>query len=402
MRKTRHQLLLSYIVAFIIPSLFSAIHAQEPYFIKKAPAKGEGIYAFLRRYKLDDNACNLDKFLALNNVDKNATLHYDKEYTLPIYIYNYDGKSIRSSVNNYDYNLALKIQKYNEDILTHKLRQSDYKTSKLLWVKYGDLFCNDNISGVDEIIPPDKSKTIKKEPLFGSDYQNVEIMDDLLKNRVFYLISGHGGPDPGAKYSDKNHTLCEDEYAYDVILRLAKNLMEHNATVYIMIKDKNDGIRDDKFLACDKDELSYFNKELPVKQYDRLEQRTDEVNLLYKKHKKNGAKSQLAIEIHVDSRSYEKKLDVFFYHYLSSQSGKKVALSIHNTFAEKYRTVQSGRGYKGTVTSRDLFVLKNYIPTTVFIELANIKNVNDQQRLVIADNRQALANWIYIGIKKAY
>jgi N-acetylmuramoyl-L-alanine amidase len=379
-----------------------SLEAQTPYFIKKTPARGEGIYAFLRRYKLDDNACNLVKFLSLNSIDKNASLHYDKEYLLPIYIYDYDSKSIRSTIHNYDYNLALKIKKYNEDIFAGNLRQSNYESSKILWVPYSDLYCNDNISGVDEINISDKTKPIRTEPLFGDTYENVEVIDDLLKDRIFYLVSGHGGPDPGSQYSDKSRTLCEDEYSYDVILRLAKNLMEHNGTVYIMVKDKNDGIRDDKYLACDKDEVSYQNKELPVNQTDRLEQRTDEINELYRKHKKNGVKSQLAIEIHVDSRSYEKRQDVFFYHFVTSQSGKKTALSIHKTFTDKYRKVQSNRGYVGTVTSRDLFVLKNYIPTTVFIELANIKNINDQQRLIIADNRQALANWIYIGIKNSY
>lgn len=376
--------------------------SQNPYFLKRSPEKGDGIYAFLRRYRLDDNACNLEKFLELNGLTNKSSLQYDKEYSLPIFIYDYDGKSIRSTINNYDYELALKIQTYNEEILSDKLRQSDYKSSKILWVPYGDLNCNDNISGVDEIFLTEQPKTIVSEPLFGNTYKDVEVVDDLMKGRIFYLVPGHGGPDPGARYVGKNHTLCEDEYAYDVILRLARNLMEHNATVYIMIKDKNDGIRDGKFLICDKDERSYLNKELPVNQTERLKQRADELNDLYRKHKKEGVKSQLAIEIHVDSRSYEKKLDVFFYHYLSSQSGKKVANSIHKTFTEKYRKVQSGRGYKGTVTSRDLYVLKNYIPTTVFIELANIRNVNDQQRIIIADNRQALANWIYIGIKNSY
>jgi N-acetylmuramoyl-L-alanine amidase len=376
--------------------------AQNPYFIKKTPAKGEGIYAFLKRYKLNDNACNLKNFLALNELDKNASLNYEKEYFLPIYIYDYDGKSIRSTIKKSDYDLALKIQKYNNDILADNLRSSDYETSKILWVTYGDLYCSDHISGVEEITLSDKDKEIIKEALFGIEFQNVEVLDDLLKDRVFYLISGHGGPDPGARYIGKNHTLCEDEYAYDVILRLARKLMEHHATVYIIIKDKNDGIRNDAYLLCDNDELSYFSKEIPLGQNARLEQRVKDVNELYKKHKKEKVLSQLAVEIHVDSRSYEKRQDVFFYHYLNSISGKKAAQSIHKTFSEKYRKVQSGRGYHGTVTSRDLYVLKHYIPTTVFIELANIRNINDQQRLIIADNRQALANWIYLGIKNSY
>ena len=38
---------------------------------------------------------------------------------------------------------------------------------------------------------------------------------------------------------------AEDEYAYDITLRLAKELLAHGAEVYIIIQDENDGIRDD-------------------------------------------------------------------------------------------------------------------------------------------------------------
>ena len=42
--------------------------------------------------------------------------------------------------------------------------------------------------------------------------------------------------------------------------------------------------------------------------------------------------------------------------------------------------------------------IKNTLPPIVYIELGNIKNYRDQLRFVISDNRQALANWIELGI----
>ena len=375
--------------------------SQNPYFLAKKPKKSEGIYAFLRRYKLDNNSCNLKKFLALNNLTKESQLHIDKEYKLPILIYDYNGKSIRTTINNNNYQLALKIKAYNELLLKEKLRLTHYTKSKKLWVRYGDLNCDEVFAPIEEDDVVSTNVASTTIPIFGKTYQNVKIKDKLLKDRVFYIVSGHGGPDPGARFVGK-HTLCEDEYAYDVCLRLAKNLIEHSATVHVIIRDPNDGIRDTKYLSCDKDERDINGKSLPLKQIKRLKQRCDDVNTLYKNYKKRKVKSQLVIAIHVDARNHKKIQDVFFYHYAGSKSGKKAAKSIQKVFEQKYKQVQKGREYHGTVTARDLYVLRKTYPTSVYIELGNIKNSFNQKRLIIADNRQALANWIYLGLKNSY
>jgi len=390
------------IISLIIALSFGSAFSQKPYFIEKSPKKGEGIYAFLRRYNLDDNSCHLTKFLKLNNITKSSQLHFDKKYKLPILIYQYNGKSIRTTIGNNDYQLALRIQKYNNFLLKNNLRKTEYTKSKILWVRYGDLNCPDNIAPLEDEEKATSNLGSKTEPLFGKIYEKVTIKDKSLKNRVFYIVSGHGGPDPGARYVGKNHTLCEDEYAYDVCLRLAKNLMERSATVYIIIQDPNDGIRDEKYFTCDKDEKSINKKALPLKQVQRLKQRTDDVNKLYKKNKAKGVKSQMLVAIHVDARSTGKRQDVFFYHYGNSRSGRKAALSVQKVFENKYRQVQKGREYHGTVTARDLYVLKNTLPPAIYIELGNIKNTFNQKRLIISNNRQALANWIYLGLKKLY
>ncbi len=373
------------------------VFSQNPYFLSRKPLTGDGIYSFLRRFKLDDNSCHLNKFLELNGIDKNEQLHLDKEYQLPILIYQYNGKSIRTSIGIDDYNLAVNIKNYNDFLYKNKVRTSEYTDSKLLWVKYGDLNCPDNIEMLEEESTQKHSKEYKTEKLFGKNYEKVELIDKELENRIFYIVSGHGGPDPGARYVGKKYTLCEDEYAYDVCLRLAKNLIEHGATVYIIIQDPNDGIRDENYFTCDKDEKSINNKSLPVKQLDRLKQRVDDINELYKKNSVNSSvKSQTVIVIHVDARNYDKRQDVFYYYY--SLSGKKIAQSIQDVFEKKYRQIQHGREYMGTVSKRDLYVIKNTLPTAIYIELGNIQNTFNQKRLILFNNRQALANWIYLGL----
>ena len=68
--------------------------------------------------------------------------------------------------------------------------------------------------------------------------------------------------------------LCEDEYAYDVTLRLARNLLSHGAKVYVIVRDENDGIRDQEYLGYDKDEVVWFKQKIPINQVRRLKQRT--------------------------------------------------------------------------------------------------------------------------------
>ncbi len=239
------------------------------------------------------------------------------------------------------------------------------------------------------------SAQIKHFDMFGQKYADVEIKTDELKGAVYYLIAGHGGPDPGAVGKYAGHQVCEDEYAYDVTLRMARNLIEKGATVYMITLDKNDGIRDESFLRADKDEVCYPNQTIPLNQVKRLHQRVDATNKLYKQ---NRNAFQRVIIIHVDSRSKGENIDIFFYHDIQSTTGKKAATTLQRTFHNKYNLHQPGRGYQGTVSSRNLYVLKNTYPAGVYIELANINHDRDIKRLIIADNRQAVANWLTEGL----
>ncbi len=236
------------------------------------------------------------------------------------------------------------------------------------------------------------SKTYK---IFGSKYQQVTIKSNLLKGATYYLKSGHGGPDPGATSRYQNHLLCEDEYAYDVVLRLGRNLIELGATVHFIIIDPNDGIRDQEFLAPDKDEVCYPNLTIPLNQVQRLKQRTDAINKLYNQ---NRGGFHRMISVHVDARSKGQNIDVFFYHDERSKTGAKAATILKNTFEAKYRQHQPNRGYRGTVSDRNLYVVRNSIPVSVYIELGNIHHSRDQQRIISPANRQALANWLTDGL----
>ena len=246
------------------------------------------------------------------------------------------------------------------------------------------------------VAPPEKlAGNTMRFDIFGKKYAEVEIKSDQLKGAVYYLMAGHGGPDPGAIGKYNNKMLCEDEYAYDVTLRLARNLIQNGATVYMITRDPDDGIRDESYLKADKDELCYYDDKIPLNQIKRLRQRTNAVNKLYKSNK---GKFQRMVAIHVDSRSRGENIDVFFYHDKRSKTGYAAATTLKNTFKMKYQQHQPGRGYHGTVSNRNLYVVRNTYPVAVYIELGNINHRRDQQRFILTNNRQAVANWLTDGL----
>lgn len=298
------------------------------------PRNGEGIQSFLKRHKLTSEE-DYEKFLELNSgkFGKGNSLLKGVSYKLPVS----SSSSSSSSANQ----------------------------------NFGAKFNN---------------------KLFGKNYSEYTIKSNKLEGACFYLTSGHGGPDPGAIGEAGGHKLHEDEYAYDITLRLAHALMEEGATVYMIIQDK-DGIRDDKYLKNSKTETC-MGATIPLGQVERLRQRTNKINSLNRKSKSNYKR---AIFIHLDSRSKSKQLDVFFYYAENSTEGKKLANTMLKTFDEHYNKHQPSRGFTGTVSTRNLYVLNKTTPTALFVELGNIRNSFDQRRFLDYNNRQALANWICRG-----
>ena len=254
--------------------------------------------------------------------------------------------------------------------------------------------------GVKYTLPPLASAPQKKnyQPLFGRSLASYKITSSDLKGACFYLVSGHGGPDPGAIGKMGSHELHEDEYAYDIMLRLARNLLTRGAKVHIIIQDAKDGIRDQQFLNNSKRETC-MGSPIPLSQVSRLDQRCAKINSLSRKDKETYKR---AIFIHVDSRSRHQRTDVFFYHKPKDQASKRLAKTMKSTFSRKYNRHQPGRGFSGTVDDRNLYVLRHTTPTSVFVELGNIQNQYDQQRIILSNNRQALANWLCEGFVTDY
>lgn len=420
---------LRFLIALLLISLtFGFAGGKGPTYHKATAKDGDGAYSLLRRYQLIDHRTNLDKFFELNALKHGSHLVKGNNYLLPVLIYQYDGQSIRSTIGIDDWDLASRIADYNSDLLQDGLRQDSYQSSGLLWVPMHEMTGNHanaevaKAVAVEEDAPeeieepvgatPVSIKAVPAEnvnaaptagkliiPLFGEEHKEVLHKSNDLKGHVFYLVSGHGGPDPGAISQYTGEQLCEDEYAYDVTLRLAKRLMEQGAIVEVIIQDPDDGIRSESILDCDKEEIC-MGRPIPLWQKTRLEQRTYAINTLHKQYRAKGIDKHTVVCIHVDSRSPQRRQDVFFYYYDESRSGRDLAIKMQNVFREKYKKNRPGRDYKGTVSSRSLYVLKFTDPTAVYVELANIKNAHDRHRILPESNRQALANWLYEGLTR--
>ncbi len=308
-------------------------------------SKGDGIYSLLRKEGIHP-ADGFDDFITLNKHNLRDSIHL------------YEGRAY-----------LIPLQSDSEDI-SHNAAGEE--------------------SGFKE----------QKYPIFGVDYERVPDKSNRLDGTIFYLVSGHGGPDPGAMTDYDGQRVAEDEYAYDITLRLGRELIAHGAMVYIIIRDKDDGIRDERLLETDRDEVAYPDEEIPLNQLARLKQRVDIVNTLYSKHK---GKYQRLIVTHIDSRNKGQNIDVFFYHHQNSKNGKNLAESIHKTFQKNYARYQPNRSYSGTFKDRtNLYLVRKTHPAMTYIEIGNIRNITDQRRILQPENRQALAKWIGEGVLLDY
>ena len=263
----------------------------------------------------------------------------------------------------------------------------------------------------EEVVVPDSIdvRTVKatavlekrQYAIFGKDYSTVLVESRQLEGATFYLIAGHGGPDPGAVEYYNGTLITEDEYAYDVTLRLARKLISNGALVYLITRDNNDGIRDERILPVDHDERNYPNRKIPRSQVLRLRQRVAATNELYDQN--SHKPYQRIIETHVDSRSKGENIDVFFYYHENSKYGKRLADNLQTTFKEKYARYQPNRKYYGTIEPRSsLYSLKYSKAPAVYAEIGNLKNTRDQRRILDWENRDAIAKWIADGVIRDY
>jgi N-acetylmuramoyl-L-alanine amidase len=397
------------------------------------PLEGEGALAFLRRHQYVPATNYFDEFIRINRdkLGRDNTLFLDVSYELP------SRTGTNSTNTNRQPPTQTKTRKGGQgltreeiEIIKNKIAQDEHRNQSpdehqeehqeehqnqspdehqnehpdvhldvLLDEDKDDRdeAPNRNENSGEPKPSTDSSLPSRIEPLFGKMYEEYSIEDRFLSGACFFLVSGHGGPDPGVTYNLGGRVLHEDEYAYDITLRLARNLLTHGATVHIIIQDPNDGIRDDEYLD-NNDTETCMGEKISTHKEARLKQQCVEINNL---SEVAGEKYQRAVFIHLESRRYSEQIENYFFHTKDSQSEKLAQIAL-NTFQMQYNKLQMDQAFKGTTSIRDLYVLRNTNPIAIYTELGNIRNRFDQKRLLISDNRQTMADWLAIALIEDY
>lgn len=399
----KYKVLLILIISGIF---FNCFANEQPKYIEFIAKKGDKVELIFKKYNLPKTQRKFVAFINLNKrkTNKELKLMSGLKYKLPIIVVERKNltKTLKQFVSEDSANrIQTLIINYNKS-----LSQKGIKTEQSeIWIPLHFLEDEIEVSRKENQVQSEskKHKSNLNPKLFKPYYgkiKNVKKRTNHLKDFVFYLVSGHGGPDPGAIGYFEGKELHEDEYAYDITLRLAKHLEENGGKVYMITIDTVDGIRDDRILETSNREVFYGGVQIPANQRDRLELCANILNDLYKKESKNKSKKHISINIHLDSRSEEEKVDVFYYYQENNLESKILAETLQQTFAEQYEKYQPGRGYFGTIETRNLFMLRNSLPTTVYIELGNIRNKSNQYRFVEKNNREAISKWLCLGLIK--
>lgn len=374
-------------------------------YVTAIPHDREGILALLRRYDLPATPEMVATFRELNKMKANESLDENRTYKMPIIRYRYNGESIRTTLGFSDYARAQRIADYNNLMTDRGLREDLFTDSRDLWVPLPE---NKNLSRKSEIKPLTAPKPMPARiaqgnsavwKLFGAKYEKVKIKDRVLAGRVYYIDAGHGGLDPGtiAEHAD-GFSLFEDEYAYDIALRFARNLLMHGATVYLTVQDPDDGIRDMEKLKPERGEFFYGGQEMVANFADRLHQRSGVVNGLFERHPE--AKAHRLLSIHIDSRDLQKQpfpMDPHFSYYSGSEEGEQLARILFETMRSYYTS--PSRTYNGTMQTRDqLHMLIYPKAVAVLVECGNLQHPGDQDRIMRPAYRQKLADLLTEGV----
>ena len=86
------------------------------------------------------------------------------------------------------------------------------------------------------------------------------------------------------------------------------------------------------------------------------------------------------------------------YYQSTSEASKKLALNLHQSIKSKYQIYRKNGRYQGSVSTRNLHMLRECKPIGIYLELGNIRHPLDQQRIVLESNREALAKWLFDGL----
>lgn len=234
-------------------------------------------------------------------------------------------------------------------------------------------------------------------PLSAQPKTKVKPTPKPLSGWVVVLDPGHGGHDPGSSGNFNGQRVVEDEYVYDVSLRVNRLLRSMGALSFLTIKDRKTGVRSWKaqdVFPDDRQEI-YTQGSAAVRAGTwGLNQRLAYGNTLSRRYPKH---RQAWISIHFDVLGRNTEIDGV--RVITSKTSDRLAKALGTSFAKYNRlrehapVIENGDRAYGL---RSLFILNggNRIREKVLIELGNFNNTTDVWRVRNPITREAYAKAI--------
>ncbi len=176
--KINHNIIFFVLSMIIIQ--YTSYSAKKDSLLTVYPKKGDGIGIILKRYNIPATKEYIETFKTMNTnrLDKNSNIVLDKLYVLPIKVLPFNGKNIRTSINNSDRSIAEKVQEYNLKMKSKGLKD-DFKKDKTLWLPI------DNILSETFLNEEELKNSIAEKKIDNSPENNNKFND----NDPFYLLN---------------------------------------------------------------------------------------------------------------------------------------------------------------------------------------------------------------------